>query len=100
MLTVVNRKAFDTACVKFPNCEIYRLESCVWDARKGFLSKPVLYPVYGDKLSELFQSILKVPNATSAEAREHLEQLRDDDSTTMADATEVYVFLQKYHADK
>jgi hypothetical protein len=99
MLTVVNRKAFGNAFVNLPNYEYERLKSCVWHGPKGFSSKPVLHPVYGHELDRLFREILKVPNATSAEAQEYLEQLRDDKSTTMADVAEVYVFLQKYSAN-
>lgn len=99
MLTVVNRKAFGNAFVDLPNYEYERLKSCVWHGPKGFSSKPVLHPVYGHELDRLFREILKVPNATSAEAQEYLEQLRDDESTTMADVAEVYVFLQKHSAN-
>lgn len=100
MLTVINRKAFGDAFVKLPNHKCERLKSCVWHGPKGFSSKPVLRSVYGHELYRLFREILKVPNATSAEAREYLEQLRGDRSTTMADVTEVYVFLQKHRAKK
>ena len=58
--------------------------------------KPALRPVYGHELNRLFVEILKVPNATGAEVEEFLGELRDDKSTTTADVTEVYVFLQQY----
>lgn len=99
MLTVVNRKAFGNAFVNLPNYGYERLKSCVWHGPKGFSSKPTLRPVYGHELDRLFHEILKIPNATSAEAREYLEQLRDDESTTIADVAEVYVFLQKHRAN-
>lgn len=98
-LTVVNRKAFGNPLVDLLNYDHERLKSCVWHGPKGFLSKPALLPVYGHELDRLFRGILKVPNVTSAEAREYLELLEDDESTTMADVTEVYVFLQKHCAN-
>lgn len=98
MLTVINRNAFGNAFVDLPNYEYERLKSCVWHGPKGFSSKKALQPVYGHELGPLFQEILKVPTVTGAEAREYLEHLRDDKLTTMADVTEVYVFIQKYRA--
>ncbi|KAF1960437.1 putative heterokaryon incompatibility protein [Byssothecium circinans] len=95
---VINRKAFGNVFVNLPKYKYDLLKNCVWHGPKGFSSKPALRPVYGHELDRLFREILKVPNATSTEARECLEQLRDDKSTTMADVTEVYVFLQKHHA--
>jgi hypothetical protein len=99
MLTVINRKAFGSSFVNLPNREYEWLDSCVWQGPKGFSSKPALRPGYGHELDRLFRQILKVPNATSAEVQEYLEQLRHDESTTMADVTEVYVFLQNHCAD-
>lgn len=99
MLTVVNRNAFGNAFVALPDHKYERLKSCVWHGPTGFSSKPVLHPVYGRELDRLFREILKVPNVTSAEAQEYLEQLRDDESTTMADVAEVYVFIQKHSAN-
>jgi hypothetical protein len=99
MLTVINRKAFGNPLVNLPNRKYEMLKSCVWQGPKGFSSKPALCPVYGRELDRLFREILKVPNATSAEVQEYLEQLRHDRSTTMADVTEVYVFLQNHCAD-
>ncbi|KAF2276420.1 uncharacterized protein EI97DRAFT_458354 [Westerdykella ornata] len=93
------KKAFGNAFVNLLNDEGERLKSCVWHGPKGFSSKPALQPVYGHELDRLFREILEVPNVTGAEAREYLQQLRDDKSTTMADVTEVYVFLQKHCAD-
>ncbi|OKL55903.1 hypothetical protein UA08_08808 [Talaromyces atroroseus] len=73
--------------------------NCVWQGPEGFSSKPALCPVYGYELNRLFREILKVPNATSADVKEYLEQLRHDKSTTMADVTEVYVYLQNHCAN-
>jgi hypothetical protein len=98
ILTVVNRKEFGNAVVNLPNYEYKRLESCIWRGPKGFSSKPALRQVYGHELNRLFREILKVPNATSVEAQKYLEQLMNDESTTMAYVAEVYVFLQKYCA--
>lgn len=98
MLTVL-RKAFGNGDVNLPNDDFKRLKSCVWHGPKGFSSKPALYPVYGHGLEKLFREILKVPNATSEEALEYLETLRNDGSTSMADVAEVYEFLQKYCED-
>jgi len=100
MLTVVNRKAFGNAFVNLPNGEYKSLANCVWHGPKGFSSKPALFPVYGNELKRLFQEILKVSNVTSADAREYLEQLRDDEGTTMAGVAEVYVFLQRHRANE
>lgn len=99
MLTVINRKAFGKAYVNLLNGKFRDLKSCVWHGPKGFSSKPALHPVYSHELDRLFREILKVPNTTIAEAREYLEQLKDDKSTTMADVTEVYVFLQKHYTN-
>lgn len=99
MLTTINRKAFGNPFVNLPNCKYELLERCVWQGPKGFSSKPVLRPVYGHELDRLFREILEVPNATSAEVQEFLEQLRHDKSTTMADVTEVYIYLQNYCTD-
>jgi hypothetical protein len=98
MLTIINRTAFHNHIINLNhNCRF--LDSCVWQGPKGFSSKPALCPAYGHELSRLFREILKVPNATSAEVQEYLEQLRHDKSTTMADVTEVYVFLQNHYTD-
>lgn len=99
MLTVINRNAFEYHFVNLPNRKYKFLESCIWQGPKGFSSKPALRPVYGHELDRLFREILKVPNATSAEIQEYLEQLRHDESSTMADVIEVYVFLQNHCAD-
>lgn len=99
MLTVTNRMAFKTASIALLYSDVEGLESCVWHGPKDSLVKPALWPVYGDELDRLFRKILRVPNATSIDALEHMDQLRSDDSTTIADVTDIYVFLQKYHAD-
>jgi hypothetical protein len=99
MLTVINRKAFGSAIINLPNKKFRYLTSCVWHGPKGLSSKRVLHSVYGYKLERLFRKILNVPNATSSEAREYLEQLRNNATTTMGEVAEVYVFLQKYRAD-
>ncbi|KID97303.1 ATPase-like, ATP-binding domain protein, partial [Metarhizium majus ARSEF 297] len=93
------KKAFGNQLVNLPNDEYKRLRSCVWHGPKDFLSKPALYPVYGHGLDRLFRDILEVPDATCAETLEYLETLRNNESTTMADVAEAYVFLQNYHAD-
>ena len=98
MLTIVNRKAFGNAVVNLSNHKQKHLKSCIWRGPKGFRSKPALCAVYGPELDRLFRDILKVPNATRAEAEEYLEQLRRDESTTMTDVAEVYVFLETYYA--
>lgn len=97
-LTVLNRKAFGDAYINLPNEEFERLNNCAWQGPTSFLSKPVLRQVYGHELDRLFQGILKVPNVTSAEAQEYLRELRGDESATMADVAEVYVYLHKYCA--
>lgn len=96
MLTVVNRKAFGDAFVNLANDEHKLLSRCVWNGPQGIASKPALCPIYGHELSPLFRDVLEISNTTSAQARAHLEQLKDDESTTMADVAEVYVFLHKY----
>ncbi|EFZ02032.1 hypothetical protein MAA_01614 [Metarhizium robertsii ARSEF 23] len=93
------KKAFGNQLVNLPNDEYKRLRSCVWHGPKDLLSKPALYPVYGHGLDRLFREILEVPDATCAETLEYLETLRNNESTTMADVAEAYVFLQNYHAD-
>ncbi|KAH8697486.1 putative heterokaryon incompatibility protein [Talaromyces proteolyticus] len=93
------KEAFGNHLVNLPNGKYECLESCVWQGPKGFSSKPALRPVYGHELDRLFREILEVPNATSAEVQEYLEQLGHDRSTTMADVTELYVFLQNHCAD-
>ncbi|KAF2262892.1 hypothetical protein CC78DRAFT_605161 [Lojkania enalia] len=93
------RKAFGNSLVNLPNGQYEHLKSCVWHGPKGSSSKPALYPVYGYELDRLFREILKVQNATSTEAQEYLEQLRHDESTTMAGVAEVYVFIQKHCAN-
>jgi hypothetical protein len=70
------------------------LENCVWHGPKGFSIKSALGPIYGHELDRLFRGILKVPNATSGEMYELLMHLKDDESTTIANVTDVYVFLQ------
>lgn len=99
MLTVINRNAFCNHVVNISNGNYKRLDNCIWQGPKGFSSKPALCPVYGHELDRLFQEILKAPNATSAEVQKYLQRLRHDKSTTMADVTEVYVFLQNHCAD-
>lgn len=99
MLTATNRNAVGNNSVNLPKGGIQCLRNCVWQGPKGFSSKPALYPVYGRELNRLFQDILGVPNATSAEVGKYLEQLMNDESTTMADVTEVYVYLQNHCAD-
>lgn len=99
MLTAVTRKAFKKHVISLPK-DIHRhLRSCVWRAPKGFSAKPTLRPVYGPELDRLFKTILKVSDATGAEALEYLEQLRGKKSTSMADVTEVYVYLQNPHVN-
>ena len=91
MLTVVDRKAFSNAWVNIRNGRYVPLERCVWYGPKKFPSKPLLHSIYGHELDLLFRQILGVPNVTSAEAREYLQQLRGDKSTTMSDVDEVYM---------
>jgi hypothetical protein len=100
MLTVANRAAFVNALVKLPNHKFALLESCVWHGPKGFSSKPALLPVYGYELNHLFRTILEVPNATATEAGVHLLQLRENNSTTMADVAEAYLFLQEHRQNE
>jgi hypothetical protein len=95
MLTIAYRKAFNSSFINLPNDTFNSLENCVWYGPKGFTSKSALHPVYGRELHRLFQVILKVPNVTSIESREYLEQLRHDESTTIASVAEVYVYIQK-----
>jgi hypothetical protein len=90
VLTVVIRKAFGTLFdkryfINLPNSKYELLNKCVWRGPKGFSSKPALRQVYGRELNRLFREILKVPNVTGTEARKHLKQLKDDESTTIAD---------------
>jgi hypothetical protein len=99
VLTVITRKAFRNRVINLPEHNKMRLSSCVWQGPKGFSSKPTLRPVYGPELDRLFQKILKVPDATGAEALEYLEQLRGKKSTSMADVTEVYIYLQNNHVN-
>jgi hypothetical protein len=99
MLTVINRKAFGNALINFPNDQQEHLKNCVWHGPKGFSYKPALRAAYGHELDRFFRKILKVPNATSAEAGEYLKELRNSKSTAMADVAEVYVFLQDYCAN-
>lgn len=119
MLTVINRNAFGNHCINLPNRNCMFLAGCVWQGPKGFFSswpplrpvygsvwqrpkgfsKPALCPVYGHELDRLFRKILKVPNATSAQVLEYLEQLRHDETTTMTDVAEAYMFLQSHYAD-
>lgn len=96
MLTIINRNAFGDAVINLPNENYKDLKNCVWYGPEGYSSKPALRPVYGDALDRLFRVILKVPNATSTDARKYLGQLRNDLSTKMADVVEVYVFLQTH----
>ncbi|KUL87498.1 hypothetical protein ZTR_04598 [Talaromyces verruculosus] len=93
------KKAFDNHIINLPDLNWRFLDSCVWQGPKGFSSKPALHPVYGHELDRLFRKILKVPNATSAEVLEYLEQLRHDETATMTDVAEAYVFLQNHYAD-
>ena len=99
ILTIIDRKAFSSADINLPNSDFKQLESCVWHGPEGFSSKPALYLTYGNELDRLFREILKIPNATSSDALEYLEQLKDDDSTTMTDVAEVYVFIRKHCAN-
>jgi hypothetical protein len=99
VLTVITRKAFGNRFINLGEHNYTRLRSCFWQGPKGFSSKPTLRPVYGPELDRLFQMILKVSDATGAEALEYLEQLRGKTSTSMADVTEIYVYLQKYHVN-
>lgn len=100
VLTSVNRKAFENALVPGLDSQYMHLKSCVWHAPKGFSSQPVLQPIYGRGLYRLFREILKVPNLTNGEAWVYLRQLRDDQSTTMADVAEIYVYLQDNYANR
>ncbi|KAK8912646.1 hypothetical protein VCV18_012325 [Metarhizium anisopliae] len=92
------KRAFGNELVNLPDDKYELLRSCVWNGPKGFTSKPALCPVYGHGLDRLFREILQVPNATCAEALEHLKTLRNDTSTVMAEVVDVYVFLQMHHA--
>jgi hypothetical protein len=100
MLIAANREAFKGAFIKVGDGEIKPLVDCVWDAPKGFPSKPILSVVYGAELKPLFRDILDVPNATSAQARVFLTELREDESTALTDAIEVYLFLQDHCPNK
>lgn len=99
MLTAATRKAFKKHVIILPKDIHTHLESCVWQAPKGFSAKPTLRSVYGPELDRLFKTILKVSDATGAEALEYLEQLRGEKSTSMADVTEIYVYLQNPHVN-
>jgi hypothetical protein len=100
MLITANREAFDNSIVNLGDRKFDDLRECVWDAPKGFPSKPVLRLVYGPKLEPLFRDILEVDNVSSAEACRFLEKLQGDESTTMADAIEVYLFLQDHYPNE
>ncbi|KAH7305596.1 putative heterokaryon incompatibility protein [Stachybotrys elegans] len=91
------RKAFGNCFIDLSSDKYARLKSCVWYGPKGLSSKPALSQVYGNGLTRLFREILDVPNATRAEAEEHLERLRNGVFTTMKEVAEVYSFLQEHH---
>lgn len=98
VLTKIDREAFANSPVALHNDQSQSLTNCVWIAPRGFSSRPALFPIYGDELARFFVEILGVPNVTSVEAQEHLEQLKGDKSTTLKQVAEVYVFLQTHHA--
>lgn len=100
MLAAINRIAFLNHTINLPNHNSRFLGECIWLGPKGFSSKPALCSIYGHELDRLFRDILKVPNATSAEALKYLEELKHGESTTITDVAEVYVFLQEHYADK
>jgi hypothetical protein len=100
MLIAAHMKAFDDSHINLEKRKFVNLRDCVWDAPKGFSSKTVLRLVYGPELEPLFRDVLKVSNVTSTEARRFLEQLQHDKSTTIADAIEVYLFLQNHCLDE
>jgi hypothetical protein len=100
MLTAANREAFDGSPINLGDGEIEDLSDCVWDAPKGFPSKPVLSIIYGAELEPLFRDILDVPNTTSAEAHVFLAKLRGVKSTALADVIEVYLFLQAHYPNE
>lgn len=98
MLIISDRDAFDNAGVNLPNGDYHFLSRCVWRAPNGFSEKHHLRSIYGQELDRLFQDILCVANATVTEVLQHLQRLKDVDSTTMDDVAEVYMFLQKHSA--
>jgi hypothetical protein len=100
VLITANREAFDGFEFDRGGYELVSLSDCVWDAPKGFPFKPVLSVVYGAELKPLFRDILEVPNATFAEARRFLVELREDKSTAMADVSEVYLFMQNHYSEE
>ena len=56
----------------------------------------MLFSIYGDSLSKLFQTILGIPFASSTEVLIYLDQLRSDSSSTMQKIIAVYQYLQKF----
>lgn len=98
IIIVINRRAFQGHAVQCPVGQFWYPSQCVWYGLRDTRSKAALYPVYGRELEKLFKNILGVPNATSAEVRECLARLMTDTTTTMAQVTEVHLFLQTHCA--
>jgi hypothetical protein len=96
MLTGTNSKAFHKEVIALPSGDFVSADHCVFHAPPGFSSKPSLSRIYGHELSELFQRILSIPDASSTDAFDHLQQLSLDPATTMSAVTGVYSYLHEH----
>jgi hypothetical protein len=92
----MNSKAFSEEVIVLPSGDLASADDCVFDAPLGFSSKPSLSNIYGHELSELFHGDLGIPNASSAEVFDYLQQLRSGPSSIMSHVVGVYVYLQDH----
>jgi hypothetical protein len=90
-----NSKAFCEEVIALPSGGFVSANHCVFHAPPGLSSKPSLFRIYGYELSELFQRVLSIPNASSTDALDHLQQLRLDPTTTMSAVAGVYSYLHE-----
>jgi hypothetical protein len=90
-----DRNAFDQAVIVLPGEDTKPRNYCVYQAPPGFALKPALAEIYGDELKELFHGILSIPDVSSSEALQHLQQLKSDASSTMSSVLGTYKYLQE-----
>lgn len=90
-----NRKTFCEEVIVLPNGDFVSANHCVFHAPPGFSSKPSLFQIYGHELSELFQVILSIPDASSTDVVDHLQQLHLDPYTTISAVAGVYNYLHE-----
>lgn len=94
-----NRAEFCKNVIATPGGTFVSLENCVYYGPQGFRTKPSLFQIYGDELSDLFQDILGISFASSTETLEYLQQLRSNSNSAVQAALSVYRYIQAYYPE-